>query len=88
GIRVNCLAPGAIPDTGFERWYREKAGLLGVPYDEFLAGARDSVPLRRFGRPEEIADGVLFLASDDSRYVTGQLLCVDGGFSGYSFALE
>jgi NAD(P)-dependent dehydrogenase (short-subunit alcohol dehydrogenase family) len=87
GIRVNCLAPGAIPDTGFERWYREKAALLGVGYDEFRAGARDSIPLRRFGTPEEIADGVLFLATDDSAYVTGQLLGVDGGFSGYSFAL-
>jgi len=87
GIRVNCLAPGAIPDTGFERWYREKATLLGADYDEFLAGARESIPLRRFGRPEEIADGVLYLASDDSAYVTGQLLGVDGGFAGYGFAL-
>ena len=50
GIRVNCIAPGAIPDTGFERWYREKAALLGIPYDEFLQGALDSVPLHRFGR--------------------------------------
>ena len=88
GIRVNCLAPGAIPDTGFERWYREKAALLNTDYDEFLAAARDSIPLQRFGRPEEIADGVLYLASDDSAYVTGQLLGVDGGFSGYAFGLS
>ena len=87
GIRVNCLAPGAIPNTGFERWYREKAALLGSDYEEFLAGARNSIPLRRFGRPEEIADGVLYLASDDSAYVTGQLLGVDGGFAGYAFGL-
>ena len=87
GIRVNCLAPGALPDTGFERWYREKAALIGADYEEFLAGARESIPLRRFGRPEEIADGVLYLASDDSAYVTGQLLGVDGGFAGYAFGL-
>jgi NAD(P)-dependent dehydrogenase (short-subunit alcohol dehydrogenase family) len=87
GIRVNCLAPGAIPDTGFERWYREKAELLGRDYDGFLEGAIDSIPLHRFGRPEEIAEGALYLASDDSAYVTGQLLGVDGGFSGYAFAL-
>jgi NAD(P)-dependent dehydrogenase (short-subunit alcohol dehydrogenase family) len=87
GIRVNCLAPGAIPDTGFERWYREKAALLARDYDGFLAGALDSIPLHRFGRPEEIAEGALYLASDDSEYVTGQLLGIDGGFSGYAFAL-
>ena len=88
GIRVNCIAPGAIPDTGFERWYREKAALLGIPYDEFLAGALDSVPLHRFGRGEDIAEGVLYLASDEADYVTGHLLEVDGGFAGYAFALR
>jgi NAD(P)-dependent dehydrogenase (short-subunit alcohol dehydrogenase family) len=87
GIRVNCIAPGAIPNTGFERWYREKAALLDRDYDEFLEGALDSIPLRRFGRPEEIAEGALYLASDDSEYVTGQLLGIDGGFAGYAFAL-
>jgi len=88
GIRVNCVAPGAIPDTGFERWYREKAALVGQEYQAFLDGALDAIPLPRFGRPEDIAEGVLYLASDDSAYVTGQLLGIDGGFSGYSFALQ
>ena len=87
GIRVNCIAPGAIPDTGFERWYRQKAALLGQDYDGFLAGALDSIPLHRFGRPEEIAEGALYLASDDADYVTGQLLAIDGGFAGFAFAL-
>jgi len=87
GIRVNCIAPGAIPETGFERWYREKAALLDQDYDAFLEGARDSIPLGRFGRPEEIAEGVLYLASDEADYVTGQLFSIDGGFSGYAFAL-
>ena len=87
GIRVNCIAPGSIPNTGFERWYREKADLLGMDYDDFLASALDSIPLHRFGVPEDIAAGALYLASDDASYVTGQLLSVDGGFSGYSIAL-
>ncbi len=87
GIRVNCIAPGAIPDTGFNRWYREKAELLGRDYDDFLEGALGSIPLRRFGRPEEIAEGALYLASDDADYITGQLLSIDGGFSGFAFAL-
>jgi meso-butanediol dehydrogenase/(S,S)-butanediol dehydrogenase/diacetyl reductase len=87
GIRVNCIAPGAIPTTGFERWYREKAALLGIPYDQFLASALDAVPLHRFGVPEDIASGVLYLVSDEASYVTGHLLDVDGGFSGYTIAL-
>src|SRR5262249_6691586 len=87
GIRVNCIAPGAIPDTGFERWYRAKAALLGLDYSTFLEGTVGSDPRPRFGWPEEIADGVLFLASDDGAYVTGQLLGIDGGFAGYAFAL-
>jgi meso-butanediol dehydrogenase/(S,S)-butanediol dehydrogenase/diacetyl reductase len=87
GIRVNCIAPGAIPTTGFERWYREKASLLGMSYDDFLASALDAVPLHRFGVPEDIAAGVLYLVSDHASYVTGHLLDVDGGFSGYTIAL-
>jgi len=87
GIRVNCIAPGAIPDTGFEHWYREKAALLGRDYASFLADARAAIPLGRFGRPEDVAEGVLYLACDDGAYVTGHLLDVDGGFSGYPFAL-
>ena len=87
GIRVNCVAPGAIPDTGFERWYREKAALVGREYDAFLRDALAAIPLGRFGRPEDVAEAVLYLACDDSDYVTGHLLDVGGGFSGYSFAL-
>jgi NAD(P)-dependent dehydrogenase (short-subunit alcohol dehydrogenase family) len=87
GIRVNCVAPGAVPDTGFERWYREKAGLVGLDYGAFLEDTRAAIPLGRFGRPEDVAEGVLYLASDESDYVTGHLLEIDGGFSGYSSAL-
>jgi NAD(P)-dependent dehydrogenase (short-subunit alcohol dehydrogenase family) len=87
GVRVNCIAPGAIPDTGFERWYREKAALVGRDYDDFLQDALAAIPLGRFGRPEDVAAGVLYLAGDESDYVTGHLLDVGGGFSGYSFAL-
>jgi NAD(P)-dependent dehydrogenase (short-subunit alcohol dehydrogenase family) len=88
GIRVNCVAPGAIPDTGFERWYREKAELLGFDYETFLDGTLDAIPLARFGSADDVAAAVLYLASADSSYVTGQLLSVDGGFSGYAFALR
>lgn len=87
GIRVNCIAPGAIPRTGFERWYRQKAQLLEVEYDDFLRSALESIPLHRFGEPEDIAEAALYLVSGRASYVTGHLLAVDGGFAGYAFAL-
>lgn len=68
GIRVNAVAPGFIA-TDMTRNMPEKA------YEQRLA----SVKLGRIGQPEEVADVILFLASDLSRYVTGQVLGVDGG---------
>jgi NAD(P)-dependent dehydrogenase (short-subunit alcohol dehydrogenase family) len=74
GIRVNALSPGAIETP---LW----AG-LGLP-DEALAEAGNvitaQIPLARWGTPDEIARAVLFLASDDSSYLTGTELQVDGG---------
>ncbi len=74
GIRVNCVCPGDT-DT---RMLREEAGQLGQPIARFLeeSAAR---PLRRVGRPEEIAQAVLYLASDAASFVTGTTLVVDGG---------
>jgi NAD(P)-dependent dehydrogenase (short-subunit alcohol dehydrogenase family) len=75
GIRVNVVAPGA---TKTPIWNREgkrtEAELSGV--EKFIAG---TVPLGRMGEAEEIAKAVLFLASDDSKYVQGVELFVDGG---------
>jgi NAD(P)-dependent dehydrogenase (short-subunit alcohol dehydrogenase family) len=86
-IRVNTLAPGVVPGTGFERWYRLKAQLLGVSYEDFMAGALDSVPLHRYGTPEDVAEGVRYLVSDAASYVTGHLLDIDGGFAGYQISV-
>lgn len=77
-IRVNAVCPG---DTFVERWeekgYFEKSS--PVTREQALAESAAYLPLRRFAQPEEIARVVLFLASDDSSFVTGHLLLADGG---------
>jgi NAD(P)-dependent dehydrogenase (short-subunit alcohol dehydrogenase family) len=73
-IRVNVVSPGPIETPIFE-----KMGLPAQQFQEFNASIAAQVPLARFGRPEEIAKAVLFLASSDSSYVAGVELYVDGG---------
>ena len=73
-IRVNCLCPGDT-DTPM---LREEARQLGLTETEFLTQSARR-PLGRIGRPEEIAQAALFLASDASSYMTGAVLLVDGG---------
>ena len=72
GIRVNCVCPGAI-DTPLLR------PSLGIP--GFADTTTAMIPMRRLGRPEEIANVVLFLASDLASYVTGAALVADGGLT-------
>jgi meso-butanediol dehydrogenase / (S,S)-butanediol dehydrogenase / diacetyl reductase len=74
GIRVNAICPG---DTYVERW--DSHIRQGQTREEYLADVGQGFPLGRVGTVEEIAKAVLFLACDDSSYMTGQLLVVDGG---------
>ena len=73
-IRVNCICPGDT-DTAM---LRDEAQQLHEATDKFLAGSAQR-PLGRMGRPEEIAQAALYLASDASSFVTGTALVVDGG---------
>ncbi len=76
GIRVNCVAPGAI-DT---RLYDAIFALLPEQRGrEAKQQAAARIPMGRVGEPREIADAVLYLASDASSYMTGQTFAVDGG---------
>ena len=73
-VRVNSIAPGPI-ETGF-------FGRLDIPEEvanEMAAGIIESVPMKRFGTSEEVANVALFLASDEASYVTGAEFVVDGG---------
>ena len=74
-IRVNCVCPGAILTQATER-HRE---FTGEDREKFLSDAADSNFMKRFGQPKEIAYGALFLASDESSFMTGQPLIIDGG---------
>jgi NAD(P)-dependent dehydrogenase (short-subunit alcohol dehydrogenase family) len=77
GIRVNAIAPGTI-DTPM--LHRDLSSMSAEEAEEFLGQVADANALGRIGRPEEIADVVVFLASDASRYVTGTAIVVDGGY--------
>ncbi|MHC4342495.1 MAG: SDR family NAD(P)-dependent oxidoreductase [Planctomycetota bacterium] len=74
GIRVNCICPGDV-DTPM---MPDEARKRGISWEDYCAAAADR-PLGRVGTPEEIAKTVLFLASDDSSFITGAALVVDGG---------
>jgi NAD(P)-dependent dehydrogenase (short-subunit alcohol dehydrogenase family) len=74
GIRVNDICPGMIQTPMSDKMRAEGQGeMLDKMLDTF-------VPMKRLGRPEEIADAVLWLCSDKASYVTGQSISVDGGF--------
>ena len=73
-IRINCICPGDT-DTPM---LRDEARQLGEPDEQFLAEAAQR-PLQRIGKPEDIAQAALYLASDASSFVTGATLVVDGG---------
>jgi NAD(P)-dependent dehydrogenase (short-subunit alcohol dehydrogenase family) len=74
GIRVNAVCPGMIQTPMFDKMIAEGQG------EELNAMLKTLVPMGRMGRPEEIADAVLWLCSSAASYITGQSISVDGGY--------
>ncbi|MEY2909438.1 MAG: hypothetical protein RLZZ602_1961 [Pseudomonadota bacterium] len=71
GVRINAVSPGVIRTPGVERYFEEEP--------KIAEGLKNSAVMRRLGEPEEIAEAVVFLASDRASFITGQILSVDGG---------
>jgi len=76
-IRVNAISPGVVPTPG----YNTSLGMSNTEVDEFVRNSVGTIPLGRPGTTDEIAKAVLFLATDDSSYVNGVELFVDGGLA-------
>jgi NAD(P)-dependent dehydrogenase (short-subunit alcohol dehydrogenase family) len=76
GIRVNAISPGTIDTPGLDAAIGGAETESGRRVKEFLVSR---IPLGRIGTPDDVADAVLFLASDQSRFITGTELFVDGG---------
>jgi 2-deoxy-D-gluconate 3-dehydrogenase len=78
GVTVNAIAPGGIATEGTAAPLAD-SGMTQEQMEEMTARFVEAIPLRRMGEPDDIATVTVFLASDASRYMTGELLVVDGG---------
>lgn len=76
GIRVNAISPGSISTPLYDKLGLAKADLQAV-----AESLKNQIPARRFGNPSEIAQAILFLASDESAFTVGSELVIDGGMS-------
>src|SRR3954452_23593310 len=72
GVTVNCLAPG---------WFRTEQNKVMYEDKEWVEYLSDRIPMKRPGQPDDLDSTVVFLAAESSRYITGQILLVDGGIS-------
>ena len=82
GIRVNAVNPGLTLTDRATAAFRVEGQRLGISEDQARALGAERIPLRRYASPDEIADVVVFLASDRASYVTGAILSMDGGAAG------
>jgi NAD(P)-dependent dehydrogenase (short-subunit alcohol dehydrogenase family) len=86
GVNVNSISPGPIETEFHDTVMPQRAKTLGITKEAMIERIRASIPLGRWGRTSDIAKTVLFLASSQSEWMTGQNLVVAGGLSGVSAA--
>lgn len=77
-IRVNCVCPGFTKTPGL---INICGGYMNLKEDDFIKKAELSTILKRIGKPEEIANAIAFLASNEASYITGTHLTIDGGYT-------
>jgi 3-oxoacyl-[acyl-carrier protein] reductase len=78
-ILVTTVCPGPILTERQTQLLRDVAQRKGISFEAAQGEATSPIPLKRMGRPEEVADAVAFLASERASYITGSLVIVDGG---------
>lgn len=78
-VRCNCIVPGRIDTDLLRNFFRRRAGEEGITYEEKRAQVANSLPLKTFSTPEQVANLALFLVSDQSATMTGQSINVDSG---------
>ncbi len=80
-VLVNAICPWIVDTDLADSFMREHAAAAGVPQAEFEQAIKNSVPLKRWIKPEEVASLAVFLGSDESSYINGQSWSVDGGYT-------
>ncbi len=84
GVRVNAVSPGPVYTEFNRRNMAQRCETLNIGEQEMIERVRASIPLGRWGEPTDIADGVAFLCSSASSWMTGEVLRVSGGLAGVS----
>jgi NAD(P)-dependent dehydrogenase (short-subunit alcohol dehydrogenase family) len=84
GVRVNAVSPGPVYTEFNRRNMAQRCESLNISEEEMVERVRASIPLGRWGEPTDIADGVAFLCSSASSWMTGEVLRVSGGLAGVS----
>jgi 3-oxoacyl-[acyl-carrier protein] reductase len=79
GITCNNVAPGSYDTDRLKHLHQRQADMQGIPFADARKQAEAKIPAGRLGDPQELANAVVFLASEAASYITGQTLLVDGG---------
>lgn len=83
-INVNAVCPGPVHTKFTDKVMTQRSAMLGITKEEIEERIKNSIPLGRWGTPEDIAKAIIFFSSDYASWITGEVLIVSGGLSGVS----